>query len=290
MPNLLSFTWKRPVAPMVDVRSLAPHVTISSGRNGKATGIRPKDGAPEWVADYLLRYYGNIYSVGDSNLPRNPTGTDLGFLLEELREPGFLAVSLSRGFEEYNLFEEYPGAFMEFSEIDKNWKGVKEFYYKYGPLNMREELWGSWPIFSKYSYESYKLTAEAMEEAVRAWRPVEGKPDYKKLAAFFREEFEGSDPLGRIAPRIKTLSSGHPPELHLVPSSLSAALWVQFALAVTSSVNLRRCAVCPSWFTFGSGTGRRKSAHYCSDRCRKAAHEQRRHARDGHEDLAYSSK
>ena len=59
--------------------------------------------------------------------------------------------------------------------------------------------------------------------------------------------------------------------LHISPTSLSTAITLQFFQAISSNFQLQRCAVCPTWFTFGTGTGRRKSALYCSNRCRKAA-------------------
>lgn len=59
--------------------------------------------------------------------------------------------------------------------------------------------------------------------------------------------------------------------LHISPTSLSTAITLQFLQAISSNFQLQRCAVCPTWFAFGTGTGRRKSALYCSNRCRKAA-------------------
>ena len=59
--------------------------------------------------------------------------------------------------------------------------------------------------------------------------------------------------------------------LYLSPGNLKNAMELQFFQTISSNLQVQQCAVCPKWFTFGAGTGRRKSAHYCSDRCRKTA-------------------
>jgi hypothetical protein len=60
-------------------------------------------------------------------------------------------------------------------------------------------------------------------------------------------------------------------DLKMVPDSLIDALWLQFSQAVAGGARPRQCAQCASWFAYGVGVGRRRSAHHCSDRCRKTA-------------------
>jgi hypothetical protein len=62
------------------------------------------------------------------------------------------------------------------------------------------------------------------------------------------------------------------PDAHLriafVPSNLIAAMWLQFAQAVTGECQLRRCDECEKHFPVGPG-GKRLDADTCSVRCRQ---------------------
>ena len=64
---------------------------------------------------------------------------------------------------------------------------------------------------------------------------------------------------------------GHP-VFQIDPRSLIAAIYLQFALAVSAGQSLQVCTHCSQPFLYGPGTGRRRSAQYCSDRCRAAYH------------------
>jgi hypothetical protein len=69
------------------------------------------------------------------------------------------------------------------------------------------------------------------------------------------------------------LDGQHPkPDAHMriafVPSHLLAAMWLQFAQAVTGEYQLRRCEECEKHFPVGPG-GRRLDADTCSDKCRQ---------------------
>jgi hypothetical protein len=59
------------------------------------------------------------------------------------------------------------------------------------------------------------------------------------------------------------------PTLFIVPSSLIAAIWLQFARAVDGDRQYRSCKNCNKWFQIGRG-GRRADAECCSDSCRAA--------------------
>lgn len=62
------------------------------------------------------------------------------------------------------------------------------------------------------------------------------------------------------------------PDAHMriafVPTNLLAALWLQFAQAVTGDFQLRRCTECERYFPVGPG-GRRLDSDTCSDKCRQ---------------------
>ena len=57
--------------------------------------------------------------------------------------------------------------------------------------------------------------------------------------------------------------------LFIVPSSLIAAIWLQFACAIDGNHKYQSCKNCKKWFELG-GAGRRADAETCSDSCRAA--------------------
>ena len=99
--------------------------------------------------------------------------------------------------------------------------------------------------------------------------------DFSRLIEVFRLRQESVEDRG-ISVGLRRNNAGGPPILALGPHDLIYGLWLQLAQTVTSNTKLRRCAWCSTWFSFGTGTGRRKSAHYCSDKCRKAAFRHRK--------------
>jgi hypothetical protein len=58
--------------------------------------------------------------------------------------------------------------------------------------------------------------------------------------------------------------------LHLVPTSLSGALWLQFASAIGGDKAYRCCSECQTWFEVSPGVARR-DRRVCSDACRTRA-------------------
>jgi hypothetical protein len=60
--------------------------------------------------------------------------------------------------------------------------------------------------------------------------------------------------------------------LVLEPPNLLQMMWVEMALHAINHVGLRSCEWCGSWFSYGTGTNRRNTAKFCSDKCRKASH------------------
>jgi hypothetical protein len=63
--------------------------------------------------------------------------------------------------------------------------------------------------------------------------------------------------------------------VHLTPTSLISALWVQFAFAVGENHSYRTCAACGKWFQVGPGGDMRADAKYCSNACRQRKYRER---------------
>jgi hypothetical protein len=78
--------------------------------------------------------------------------------------------------------------------------------------------------------------------------------------------------LGPLKTRLKGNRTGTSVSLVLQPESLWAMMWIEFAIHVSNKSGLRECEWCGSWFPYGTGTGRRSKARFCSDPCRKAKH------------------
>lgn len=63
--------------------------------------------------------------------------------------------------------------------------------------------------------------------------------------------------------------------LYQVPSSLLGAVWLQFAQAIDTRPEYRKCLECRTWFAVSLDTSR-KSRRYCSDACRAKAYRNRK--------------
>jgi hypothetical protein len=64
-------------------------------------------------------------------------------------------------------------------------------------------------------------------------------------------------------------------QMLLTPMDLVQAMWLQLAQLSCSRAPVFRCERCSTPFTVGSGTGRRKTAKFCSNACKVAAFKER---------------
>jgi len=159
--------------------------------------------------------------------------------------------------ESYRPFASGPAIYKTFIDL-KNEASILEFANNYGFLAERR---GSERL------DFWRESIGGMRESVRfAESGVIDK---------FVERWNRRSP-ARLAIEFDPIVTDGTPTLRIVPRTLLDALWLQVAQSLASSTSLRQCIECQSWFVFGTGTGRRKSADYCSDRCRKAAWRQRK--------------
>jgi len=181
----------------------------------------------------------------------------------------------------FNPLEKNPTLFMEALDIG-SYDALCEFMGKYGPLDhgslrsgektaLRKNFDPMTPrIIGPGELGFWLARIIFLAEAVTAWREAINTKNFSNLSEYFSNP--ASDEYGTTVVRMIHRDKNAPPQMFLEPTSLYAGMWVLFAQAVSANLQLRRCAICPVWFAFGTGTGRRKSAHYCSDKCRKAAH------------------
>ncbi len=181
----------------------------------------------------------------------------------------------------YRPSDQYPGLFREFADAQPTPAGAIQFANKYGLLGFDDRLFlapGSFinaeePMWTAMlqSLPYWRAATDHFREVVELWEAGQAKGNLDPLI----DRLNLSSP---ATPKLwleKTNDAGRP-TMFLQPATLWDGMWLQFYQAITGNVQLRRCAECPTWFPYGSGTGRRKSGHYCSDRCRKTAHRRRK--------------
>ena len=156
----------------------------------------------------------------------------------------------------YRPLEDNPALFRELAATEKTPTAVKSFADRYGFL-------GANAGDSKVS--AWYPSIDALREAVFLW----GRGELNAVADRFNHSYFADTSFRLVRPHGEDRLS-----LRITPTSLWSALWLQFAQTVSTIGNpnrLRQCKWCPRWFVFGTGTGKRKSGHYCSPRCQKAA-------------------
>ena len=157
--------------------------------------------------------------------------------------------------ERYRPLSEAPALFMEFAEVPETPEGVLAFANRYGLI---EDHFGPACAF-------WYPHIGGVRDLVTAWHGKAGKTFVDAWNAL---------PLGLCGTRLLHRGPGAPPALAVVPPTLLSAIYLQFGRTVARANEVRKCRWCATWFVHGTGTGRRRTALYCSDRCRKNAFRQ----------------
>ena len=168
-------------------------------------------------------------------------------------------VPLSKEIEEYEPLKDCSGLYKEFISLKDTPAEYVRFANDYGLLEDVHGLQGYEVMSSWFNLRN------TMGHMIKKW---ENCSDNESVDHFI-ENYSGY--LGACSLTLGKSFDGNRLSLHLTPDNLVNAMDLQFFQVISSNLRVQRCAVCPKWFTFGAGTGRRKSAHYCSDRCRKTA-------------------
>jgi hypothetical protein len=98
--------------------------------------------------------------------------------------------------------------------------------------------------------------------------------DPVKPAMYQIQQMINQSLLERISPRMLWGADGTRLGLHMVPSGLIGALWLQFAQAITGNKNYRRCGRCENFFEVSPSTAR-TNRRFCSDACKSKAFRER---------------
>ena len=175
----------------------------------------------------------------------------------------------------YRPMEKHPAMFREFADVELTPEGVVGFANKYGaPFGDTGHGYSGLPMTAvpgvKMDLMHFGNELEYIYGCIQSMRHA-----VTQYEAGERSDWvDSGHPLGRADIRFASVNGSLNLIIH--PDSLMDAMWIQFARLVAGNVQIRKCAQCPVWFPFGTGTKRRKSAIYCSGRCRRAAYDQRR--------------
>jgi hypothetical protein len=169
--------------------------------------------------------------------------------------------------------DQAPGLFMEFAHTKRTADTMLNFVNKYGRLHSSEKTQTKNPRLKREAHWAnrgdYDWEFRQFSEKVVLWEKCKETGNYDALISDLNRDNHVLVSGVRI--KLSNVSGLDVPVLSLQPENLKTAINLQLAQSISSNQHLRRCAWCPTWFAYGTGTGRRKSAHYCSDRCRKAA-------------------
>jgi hypothetical protein len=172
----------------------------------------------------------------------------------------------SQDMEEYEPLKNCSGLYKEFENLKDSPEEYLRFANDYGLLRSpRPHQINPSPQSLHENLSDWLNERNRMRRVIEAWEKCNNN---ESLEAFI-ERYSGR--FGGVSLILRKSFDTTRPSLYLSPTDLRHAIELQFFQAISSNLQVQRCAVCPKWFTFGAGTGRRKSAHYCSDRCRKAA-------------------
>lgn len=258
MPNLIWFEWEK-CPDGYSVKELKPEYFLNPDDLNESP--RVKAGAPQWVR-CLMEEFNKLSDwqfdfFGPYILP-NSDGT-MKFRPLELNDAAFMELGSWDGTEKSALIFTNKFGFYQNSYPDPfDYELVRQFL----------------------SLEEFSNCAESMAKRIELWQEAKNSGDFKALIEMFNNdepEYLDEEDSTHLQLRFRPSADRQsPPSLAITPQDLENALWLQFAQAVTGDVQLQKCRICPTWFTYGVGSGRRKSAQYCTDRCRKAAHRQRK--------------
>jgi hypothetical protein len=161
----------------------------------------------------------------------------------------------SQRMEHYRL-PPHRAMFEIFANSDSTPAGMLSFYNIFGPLDATVSLDLGTPLNWVLGEQ------ERLRNAVRSLNS--GDPGELIVALEL-------DQPGTLNPRLRP-AAPESQQLTFVPRSLREAMWVQLAIfAASPGAKLWICEWCGAPFFVGAGTNRRKTAKYCSGRCKVTA-------------------
>ncbi len=159
----------------------------------------------------------------------------------------------------YRPLEDYRGLFRHFAYLPEEPQAILEFANKFGILGVG--------LSGPPDDENWEEHVHWWHTHIRGVRHiVEGIDSGKasSMASIFNQYVEPKMTIRIEAVRPQRAS------LHVVPTTLLAAIWLQVAGELTEGTSYKKCRHCPNWFPVGPGTGHKRTKMFCSTRCRVA--------------------
>jgi hypothetical protein len=181
----------------------------------------------------------------------------------------FGLTSKSDQFEQYRPLE-IPSLFVRFAkDTAASARGMQDFCSRFGLLGggrpdiTRRDK----PIFESSAVSDFLFQQRIMRRALDLFE----RGDCSELVNQWNSSQQG---LALVRTELRVGPEGRV-EMVFVPPDLVRAMWFQFAQFACSQAQLFRCERCNEPFIVGAGTGRRKTAKYCSNACKVAAFKER---------------
>lgn len=171
---------------------------------------------------------------------------------------------------------DYPILFLDFATLDKNPAAIAAFANNYGLLSTDrpiDKIHGEINRVTERDPTDFSLVKnwypeiDRLRSALTAWQAdqLPNPDDPRHVAAFAR---------GTMCYRHDLDTA----RLVFIPDDLLGALWFQFLNAVARGARFKQCEweACQRWFEIGPGSGKRKHARFCREKCRNDFHNSRR--------------
>lgn len=210
----------------------------------------------------------------------------------------------------YDPIQDRPALFRRFAELDPEESPILAFANEYGLLGIPRESLQAWTRHIARMRDVVALLYAADRgdaEAVARWitlqqtamgisatlrrgetgsretlRPEDDdlarylEPTNRVLAArFFADKIINGELEAHSSARMLYDPRDGSHELHVAPSSLLGALWIQAGDLAAGRRDYQKCEQCGTWFALSPDTSR-ADRRFCSDRCRTRAYRERK--------------
>ena len=174
-------------------------------------------------------------------------------------------VALSGRFIRYDPFETYPELFMEFSFLELSAPALENFASSYGST-FDDEI-------SATPLQLIRNEQLVLRDLVKEWQDIEQRGDAGKFIELYNATVNDRSLMYPLSnPRLVAGPDPEKPRFTIEATSLLDGMIIQLGQFAATQTKLKACEWCGRWFAYGTGTGRRRSAQFCSDRCRQAAY------------------
>ena len=264
MTELLDFEWERLVDGYRLERLDADLLKFLHDPEEDYWFVGAASDAPQWVQDLI-----NSELIG---------GDVIKHSLETSPYADRYMVANGRETERYRPVDMYPALFMELADSEATPEGAARFINRYGPPHRHGQPLGepidSLVLPSGLSHLSKRM--KVMKSAVRSWEKYRKTGNARALIKRVTDEIKMDTSL-YVSLREKTKDDTI--SMVLVPRSLTSAIWLQFAQAITENYGFGQCDECLTWFEIAPGKGRPEK-RFCSNACSMRAYRKRKAAKD----------